>query len=114
MTASCILHKQGKPYPRTCPECKFGPCKYERNEVNEHELKITKDNFDAIVKGQKTFELRRNDRNYEVGDILLLRDWDDNLKEFSGLSYRVRVMYILKDVPELGLHPDYIIMGIRR
>jgi hypothetical protein len=27
VTASCELKEQGKPYPRTCPECGLGPCK---------------------------------------------------------------------------------------
>lgn len=37
-----------------------------------HELKTDPAPFEAIVAGNKTFEIRRNDRGFAVGDILVL------------------------------------------
>jgi hypothetical protein len=40
-----------------------------------HELKSTPDFFKAIRSGHKTFEIRENDRNFKVGDVLVLREF---------------------------------------
>ena len=47
-----------------------------------HELKIYKKYFNAILDGRKKFEIRRNDRGFQVGDNVILREWD-NIK-YSG------------------------------
>lgn len=46
-----------------------------------HELKVKPVYFEAVKEGIKTFELRRDDRNFKVGDILLLREWEH---QYSG------------------------------
>jgi ASC-1-like (ASCH) protein len=35
-----------------------------------HELKIKREYFNAIKSGEKTFEIRKNDRDFQVGDIV--------------------------------------------
>lgn len=40
-----------------------------------HDLKCIPPYFDDILAGRKPFEVRKNDRNYEVGDHLRLREW---------------------------------------
>lgn len=40
-----------------------------------HELKTWVAQFKAVVDGRKTFEVRRNDRDYKEGDIVLLREY---------------------------------------
>lgn len=43
--------------------------------MTEHVLKCWPEFFDAIKRGDKTFELRRNDRGFQRGDVLVLRKW---------------------------------------
>lgn len=43
--------------------------------MTTHELKVIPPYFDALVSTTKTFELRKNDRAYQRGDILKLREW---------------------------------------
>jgi len=74
----------------------------------EHELKIFPEYFEALETGRKRFELRKNDRDFSEGDILILREWKDG--EYSGKSVRCHVDYILENFN--GLDPTYVIMSI--
>lgn len=44
-----------------------------------HELKTWPEFFDAIDRGEKTFEVRRDDRGFQVGDTLALQRWRPNI-----------------------------------
>lgn len=41
-----------------------------------HELKIWPQFYSRVANGSKTFEIRNNDRNYQAGDKVILREWD--------------------------------------
>lgn len=43
--------------------------------MSEHTLKVVPPYFEAIADGSKTFEVRKNDRAYQKGDVLRLREW---------------------------------------
>ena len=51
-----------------------------------HELKTYPQYFQQTWNGNKPFEVRLNDRHYEVGDIVILKEWD-NIK-YSGKEKR--------------------------
>jgi len=72
-----------------------------------HELKILPEWFEQVITGAKRFECRKNDRNYQIGDVLILKEWD---MTFTGKFTRVRVFSILSD--EQYTQPNYIIMSI--
>jgi len=40
-----------------------------------HELKTWPEYFEEILTGKKTFEVRKNDRDYKVGDTLILKEF---------------------------------------
>lgn len=42
----------------------------------KHELKIWPVYYERVANGSKTFEVRRNDRNFQMGDEVILREWD--------------------------------------
>lgn len=77
-----------------------------------HELKILPKYFKAVCDGSKTFEIRKNDRGFKVGDTLLLKEWDDNTRMPTGREVIAEVTYILYGNPQFGLHEDYCIMSI--
>ena len=45
--------------------------------VREHDLKVAAAYFDALESGEKSFEVRRDDRGFQRGDVLLLREWTE-------------------------------------
>ena len=78
----------------------------------EHELKTWPAYYDAVARGDKPFEIRRDDRMYCVGDTLHLRRWTP-ADGYSGESIRVRVTYVT-DGGQLGcLTPGHVALGIR-
>lgn len=77
-----------------------------------HELKIKPVHFDAVTRTVKTFEVRKNDRAFSVGDLLRLREWADGI--YTGNEITVRVVYILShdDFPE-AIAEGYVVLAIR-
>lgn len=74
-----------------------------------HDLKILQKYFEAVVAGVKRFELRKNDRNFQVGERIILREWDG--EQFTGRNIAYIITYVLKDCPEYGLKDGYCIIG---
>jgi len=78
-----------------------------------HDLKILPEYFKAVALDQKTFEIRKNDRNYHVGDCLVLREW--NGQEFTGRKIVRYVSYILfAEDWQAGLTDGCCIMSLKR
>ena len=75
-----------------------------------HELKILPQYYKEVVSGKKNFELRKNDRDYQVGDILKLREYENG--EYTGRVKYFAIKYILKDCSEYGLMDGYCILGL--
>lgn len=77
-----------------------------------HDLKTWPTYFQATLDGRKLFEARKNDRDYEVGDWLLLREWrPDPDSGYTGRSVQRRVTYILRG-PAFGVEAGHVIMGL--
>ena len=80
-----------------------------RESITTHELKIHPTFFKDVVSGHKTFELRKNDRDYKLGDALLLREWDN--EKYTGHHALMYVCYILRDHPLLT--ENTVCLGIK-
>lgn len=84
-----------------------------------HELKIKHEYLVEVALGNKTFELRKNDRDYQVGDLIHFidiksQDYKGDCGIFIDENALYKIIYILKDVPEYGLDKNYCILGIKR
>lgn len=74
-----------------------------------HELKILPEFFNAVISGEKTFEIRKNDRPFHKGDLLALNEF--NGQYWTGNSCLVYVDYILNN-PEY-VKKDMVVMAIK-
>lgn len=80
-------------------------------ETKIHYLKTDPEYFQAVKKRKKKFEMRFNDRNYQVGEILILQEFDRTIGEYTGShDLTLLVTYTLTAKPFV---PDgYICMSI--
>ena len=105
-----MLEHRSAAYTRTAPEQDRGPV--------THELKCWTTFFTEIAEGRKRHDLRRtSDRNFQVGDHLLLREFDPLYERYTGREQLVRVSYITSaNLPcalsKEALHPDFCILSI--
>jgi len=66
-----------------------------------HYLKTVQPYFEALKSGIKKFEFRKDDRGYQVGDILLLREWSEIEHKVTGNILFFKITYIL-DISEFS------------
>jgi len=74
-----------------------------------HDLKTWPEYFEKVVSGEKRFEVRKNDRNFNVGDLLLLREFEQGGWYTGRLIYQ-KVTYILADPSYVK--DGYVVMSI--
>lgn len=75
-----------------------------------HELKILPEYYNEVLSKNKLFELRKNDRDYKVGDFLILKEFENG--NYTGrATARLMISYILYGPNEYGLMDNYCILG---
>ena len=85
--------------------------------MRTHRLKTLAPYWQRVAYGEKKFEIRKNDRDFQVGDILELEYYNPNEPICVGYNYniptiiKVKVSYILNG-GKYGLEADYCIMSI--
>lgn len=77
-----------------------------------HELKTWPFFFEEIIKGTKTFEVRNDDRGFQVGDVLLLREFDNGTKKYSGRTISRLIKSKFDSNQVSGLERGYCILGL--
>ncbi len=78
-----------------------------------HVLKCWPIFFEAIDSGLKTFEVRKNDRNYQEGDFLHLEEYDPECDKMTGYWIGgVKVVYVMRG-GSFGIAADHVVLGIQ-
>ncbi len=82
-----------------------------------HELKIEAEYLEDVAKGIKSFEVRKNDRDFRIGDFLALNELTEHQcnsagdRLYTGRCCLVEIVYVLRD--ERFLKDEYVVLGIR-
>lgn len=76
-----------------------------------HKLKTDAGPFAQVWAGLKTFEVRKFDRDFRLGDELLLMEHDRETKAYSGAWIRARVVSMIRP-GEYGLEGIVGVLGI--
>lgn len=77
-----------------------------------HELKTWNEYFEEVFMGRKTFEIRKNDRDFKKGDTLILKEWDNIRQTFTGRKLARTVTYVLEG-GSFGLEKGFVVMAIQ-
>ena len=92
----------------------------EQSGEREHVLKTLPVYFDAIKRGDKTFEVRRDDRGFQKGDVLVLQRLRENGSthlvdiDYNGRvshEIRCRILWVLTG-GQFGIEPGYVVMSL--
>lgn len=64
-----------------------------------HELKIAPNFFQQVVRGNKTFEIRKDDRGFQKGDHVILKEFSESLgyldsQRYTGLSVSAEIGFV--------------------
>lgn len=83
----------------------------------EHRVKSWAHFYDAIRDGLKKHDLRLNDRDYQIGDVLILERYDNVKGEYTGESQRAVVTYMTSNrypcaYSSAVLPRDYVILSL--
>lgn len=73
-----------------------------------HKLKIQPEYFKEVCTGMKSFEIRRNDRDFKVGDKLLLQEYLPDSESYTGRVVERKITYITNYAQK----DNYVVMAI--
>lgn len=80
-----------------------------------HELKVWPLYYARLADGSKTFEVRKDDRGYQAGDVLVLREWDPQsygeIGDYTGRSMHRTVGFIFRKGFGCDLG-EYVVMSL--
>jgi hypothetical protein len=87
----------------------------------EHTLKTLGTAWDAIKSGEKRFEVRRNDRFFQRGDIVVLRKLHEDGRhyatdysaesKYAALDLKFKIGWMLQG-GQFGIEPGYIVFQL--
>ena len=75
-----------------------------------HDLKTWPACFAAVKSGNKPFDVRLNEENFQVGDLLMLREFDPDTEQYTGRTITRWVSYVLEG-GLFGVQPGWCVLG---
>ena len=73
-----------------------------------HELKTWSSYYLDVVNRIKRFEIRKNDRNFQVGDFLILQEYNPYTESYTGSEVSAQITYMTGFAQQEG----YVVLGI--
>ncbi|TBM24384.1 DUF3850 domain-containing protein [Hafnia alvei] len=80
--------------------------------MKTHLLKIKPDFFSAVVNGKKTAELRKNDRDFHEGQVLILREWIRG--KYTGMTVTVRITHITPCKGFINDETNWVVLSFKK
>ena len=79
--------------------------------MKTHELKSWIEFFEPVFYRKKSFEIRKNDRDFKIGDRLMLNEYDPDDGSYTGRYCFRTITYIMSENPFLDLK-DMVILSL--
>jgi hypothetical protein len=78
-----------------------------------HQLKSWQPYFDHVATGQKTFDVRFDDRGYQVGHEVELLEWQHLADKPTGRRLIRHIVYVLDGAQDgFGLQRGFVVLGL--
>lgn len=74
-----------------------------------HNFKINSIYFEPVINKKKTFEIRKNDRNFRLGDYICLNEWNPEENAYTGRSVKGQIIYITNYEQK----DNYVVFGFK-
>lgn len=78
-----------------------------------HTIKLREDYIEAVISGDKNFEVRENDRGYQKGDFIKFTPISRRGVEYVDYDLKKKTFEITYVHSGLGLKENYVVFGIR-
>ena len=76
-----------------------------------HRLKTWPEYFQNVIDGNKTYEIRKDDRDFMSGDIVILEEWNPVNGEYTGRIIRFQIGTVIRE-PAWGLQQGYCVFSL--
>lgn len=82
--------------------------------MKHHQVKSWQPFFAEVRDGRKSFDVRYNDRGFQAGDLLVLREWDQDAARPTGYVHARRIVYVLAEehAENFGCRPGFVVLGL--
>ena len=78
----------------------------------KHRIKCIQPFFRDVKRYDKMFEIRKNDRNYQVGDTVILREYIPETDKYTGNEITIEITYLIQRT--VCLKEGYCAFGFMR
>ncbi len=78
-----------------------------------HELKLWPEGFKAIITGNSTAQFRKDDRGFQVGDRLMLKEFEPLHHKYTGREIEIYVTHITRG-PDFSIPEGYAVLSVTR
>ncbi len=76
-----------------------------------HALKCWPKYFEEVLANRKPFEIRKADRPFAVGDLLVLQEWCPQREQYTGQQCVRVITYVGRDLP--GMEKWHVALGLK-
>ncbi len=86
--------------------------KTERISTRWHRLKVWPNEFKELLTGIKSFEFRKNNRDFQAYDYLVLEEWNQETKLYTGRCVAREITSTLSG--KFGMPDGFIALSLRK
>jgi hypothetical protein len=83
---------------------------FKPRDPMEHVLKCHPDRYSKIIHRLQLFDLRRNDRDFQIHDTIRYQEYLPDTDTFTGNEGKARIRNVQSDIP--GLQADFVALDI--
>jgi hypothetical protein len=79
-----------------------------------HNLKLWPQFWVTTTNAIRSFDIRNNDREFEIGDVIRFQEWEPSTRQYTGRECYREITYVLRarDCPAKAITEGYVALAI--